>query len=72
MSDYADQAQEYIDLADTVAVQSVRNRLQATGSDICQCCGETIPAARRRIVPWADTCTTCQTILEHQHRVGCR
>lgn len=50
MSDSVDQAQEYIDLTDAVAVQNVRNR----------------------IVPWAETCATCQDILEHKIRVGQR
>lgn len=72
MSDSVDQAQEYIDLTDAVAVQNVRNRIRAAGSDICRCCGDAIPAARRRIVPWTETCATCQAILEHRMRVGQR
>lgn len=72
MSDSVDQAQEYIDLTDAVAVQNVRNRMQAAGCDPCRCCGDPIPAERRRIVPWAETCATCQDILEHKIRVGQR
>jgi len=69
MSDHADEAQEYIDLTDAVAVQNVRNRMQAAGSDICRCCGDDIPAERRRIVPWAETCASCQAILEYKMRM---
>lgn len=72
MSDYADEAQDYIDLTDAVAIQNVRNRMLAAGSDICRCCGDEIPVARRRIAPWAETCITCQDILEHWARVGQR
>ncbi|WP_277972912.1 TraR/DksA C4-type zinc finger protein [Pantoea agglomerans] len=70
MSDHADEAQDYIELADALAVQTVRNRMQATGSDICTGCGDVIPAKRRRAVLWAETCITCQDILEHRARVG--
>jgi phage/conjugal plasmid C-4 type zinc finger TraR family protein len=72
MSDVVDQAQAYIDFNEAVALQNLRNRMQATGSEICQVCGDTIPDARRRIVPWAQTCAGCQSIFEFRNKVGHR
>lgn len=41
-------------------VQSVRDRLQGQGSDICIDCDEEIPAKRRAAAPWAERCISCQ------------
>lgn len=70
MSDEADVAQDVVVLANSVAVLSIRHQLQAAGSEYCQSCGETIPAARRLAAPWADTCTSCQYLLEFRNKVG--
>jgi len=70
MSDDVDQAQEYITIAESTAIQAVRNRMRVAGNENCRLCGEPIPAERRRVVPWADSCATCQGIIEHRRRVG--
>ena len=70
MGDDVDQAQEYINIAESTAIQAVRNKMQAMGNENCRLCGETIPEARRQAVPWADSCATCQDIIEHRQRVG--
>ena len=70
MGDDVDQAQEYINVAEFAAIEAVRNRMRIVGNESCRLCGEAIPAARREAVPWADSCTTCQGIIEHHQRVG--
>lgn len=45
-------------------VQLVRERLQGQGAEECEECGEEIPQARRRAVPWAVCCVDCQGIRE--------
>ena len=70
MGDDVDQAQEYIDIAESAAIQAVRNRTRIAGNENCRLRGEAIPLARRKAVPWADSCTTCQDIVEHRQRVG--
>jgi DnaK suppressor protein len=70
MSDEVDVALDVVELTNTVAVLAIRHQLQAAGSEFCQSCGETIPEARRQAAPWADTCTLCQSILEHRNKVG--
>lgn len=70
MSDEVDVAQDVVELTNSVAVLAIRHRLQTAGSNVCQSCGETIPADRRRAAPWADTCALCQSVLEHRSKVG--
>lgn len=70
MSDEVDVAQDVVELTNAVAVLAIRHQLQATGSEYCQSCGETIPVARRLAAPWADTCTPCQSVLEFRSKVG--
>lgn len=67
MSDEVDVA---LELTNTVAVLAIRHQLQAAGREYCQSCGEAIPVARRLAAPWADTCTPCQSVLEHRNKVG--
>ena len=70
MSDYADQAQDSIGLIEMAAIQAIRHQVNTPGSEDCDICGELIPEERRRAVPWAKNCTTCQAIIEHRKRVG--
>ncbi|KGT87920.1 hypothetical protein NG99_22430 [Erwinia typographi] len=70
MSDEVDVAQDVVELTNTVAVQAVRHQLRTSGRDVCQSCGEAIPAARRLAAPWAATCLLCQSRLEHRNKVG--
>ncbi len=47
------------------AVDAARARLQnGSGQDDCEICGETIPEARRRALPGASTCVSCQAARE--------
>lgn len=70
MSDVVDYAQEVIEMREQAMIQTIRNALHSEGSSHCESCGEPIPDRRRRAVPWATTCATCQTIIEHSKRVG--
>lgn len=70
MSDEVDYAQEVIEVCEQAMIQTIRSVLQSEGSSHCESCGEPIPDRRRQAVPWATTCATCQTIIEHRKRVG--
>ncbi|PWG01483.1 DksA/TraR family C4-type zinc finger protein [Sphingosinicella humi] len=53
--------QEQIDDSVTDAVLAARAALAAGGgSEYCEVCGEAIPEARRRALPGARTCVSCQ------------
>ena len=53
--------QDQIDASITDEVQRARARLQAGTSEThCVACGEEIPEARRRAMPGAKTCVSCQ------------
>jgi phage/conjugal plasmid C-4 type zinc finger TraR family protein len=57
--------QDQIDDTIKDAVLSARARLPTgEGETHCLECGEEIPAARRRAVPGARTCVTCQSALD--------
>lgn len=57
--------QEQIDDTVSDAVRRARARLAAgEGEAHCERCGEPIPEARRRALPGARTCVTCQSALD--------
>lgn len=58
------QAIEQRERDDAVKAAVARARGPGLGSDICVCCGEPIPEARRRAAPRAMACLPCQTDLE--------
>ncbi len=41
-----------------------------TGSDICEDCGKEIPPERRRVLPSATRCITCETLKEKNYGMG--
>lgn len=45
-------------------IRRARVALQAEGSEFCEVCGQPIGAARRRAMPSATRCITCQEIAE--------
>lgn len=47
-------------------VALVLARLQGQGAEECEECGEEIPEARRRAVPWAVCCVECQSLSEQR------
>jgi phage/conjugal plasmid C-4 type zinc finger TraR family protein len=63
--------QEQIDDTVTDAVRRARARLAAgEGETHCERCGEPIPEARRRALPGARTCVTCQSALDGRPAVS--
>lgn len=64
VADLADEAEKCITLAQRNEIISIRIMLTQTGQESCQDCGETISDERRRIIPSAVTCYTCQDIRE--------
>lgn len=46
------------------AVAAIRARVDRPGSAICTRCEEPIPAARRKALPSATRCLSCQSALE--------
>jgi len=61
--------QDQIDDTVSDAVKAARLRLQAgEGLGICEECGETIPEARRKALPGARTCVSCQSARDKSVR----
>jgi phage/conjugal plasmid C-4 type zinc finger TraR family protein len=59
--------QDQIDDSVTDAVLAARAALTGgEGSDWCEACGEAIPEARRKALPGARTCVTCQADRDAQ------
>ena len=57
--------QDQIDDTVTDAVLRARSMLPSgDGSDCCEDCGDDIPEQRRRALPGARTCVTCQGIRD--------
>ena len=54
----------------TDGVLTARSRLRVgDGAEHCDACGEEIPAARRKALPSARTCVTCQSGLDSRIRL---
>lgn len=49
------------------AIARIRAELTADGASECITCGEAIPEARRRAMPSAERCITCQSLFEKGH-----
>jgi DnaK suppressor protein len=66
MSDAADlaAAREAEHIADRLDAQSRRAALDRPGNALCADCHEEIPRARRRALPSAIRCVSCQELLE--------
>lgn len=63
--------QDQIDDTVNDAVAAARNALgQEDGRDFCQDCGERIPAARRKALPGARSCVSCQSERDSSRRAS--
>ncbi len=60
-------AEAMVSLERDDAIARIRAELTADGTDECIACGEPIPAARRRAMPSAERCITCQSTFEKGH-----
>jgi phage/conjugal plasmid C-4 type zinc finger TraR family protein len=68
MPDEIDRDQDFNDERLASLIEQCRFRPSATPSRThCRFCGNPIPAQRRQTLPGIDTCTRCQTIMEHRH-----
>jgi len=67
MSDYADKAQEREQLHREAALAASRVP-KGRGTEDCVICGDRIPADRKKVLPEAETCVDCQTMLERGNR----
>lgn len=65
---YMEQAEAHEEAMREEGQHAIQRRLLGPGSDTCEDCGCTIPAARRKAAPWATCCTDCQTEREHRNR----
>lgn len=65
--DEADRAQVLEEGERAAAIARLRQATGA-GADVCLCCGEPIPAARRRALPSACLCLPCQEEFERSVR----
>ena len=71
--DAADRAQDDVDaeLANHLdkAMETVRSALGAPGNELCADCNEEIPLERRRALPSAIRCVSCQAFAENVLRL---
>lgn len=69
MADFADRAQASSEetLRRVLNVQRRCEQKEHTGD--CIDCGEAIPEARRKALPFAQRCIECQEINEKRHRI---
>ena len=65
---YMEQAEAHEEAMRAEGQHTIQRRLLGPGSDTCEDCGCTIPAARRKAAPWATSCTDRQPARERQHR----
>jgi len=61
---FVELAEKAVDAERDNGVKRASAALAATGSGICQDCGEEIEAARRAAAPFARRCVTCQRAVE--------
>lgn len=66
MADELDQAAEQTRRSSEAGIARIRAQLDGAGSAECDDCGEDIPAARRKAMPSARRCVTCQSKLERR------
>lgn len=71
-ADWIDEAQELTQSMVDRQVERIRASFTspALSSTECEGCGNTIPEARRRIIPGVRLCVDCQTIDEFNLRIG--
>lgn len=67
--DDADLAQPRIERERDQAIAAIRALTQGDGQDDCISCADPIEEARRKAVPSARRCTTCQEAAERRARM---
>lgn len=50
------------------ALLTQANKHRGVGSAICLVCGEPIPEARQKLLPYATLCVSCQSVEEQRNR----
>lgn len=70
MADNADIAAELMERRMEGALANYRLPTPVATQPECEECGDEIPAARRRAVPWATMCIECQGIREQRGKHG--
>lgn len=68
MADNADRAAELMEHRMATALRARQTQPPPVTAPECEDCGEEIPAARRRALPWAARCVECQTVMEGRKR----
>jgi phage/conjugal plasmid C-4 type zinc finger TraR family protein len=68
LSDVVDMAQAHIEQETAQRIEWIRRSTQpGIGRAFCIDCGKEIPAARRKHMPGALRCVTCQSLFESPH-----
>lgn len=64
--DIIDKAQEVSNDNVNDSISRIRSVMKAapSGALYCSVCGGDIPEERRKLVPWTELCTQCQTAVE--------
>ncbi len=74
MMDEGDYGADYQARHNAEAVSRHRSRMElaagAAGSEVCEECGDEIPAARRAAMPGCSLCVACMTDIEKRRGVG--
>lgn len=69
MPDIIDDAQVVVEEGLQRELRRVRKELSGGGAArVCECCGEKIPAARRKALPNCRRCVECQQLHERECR----
>lgn len=66
MADNADRATELMEHRMATALRTRQAPPPPNTDPECDDCGDEIPAARRKALPWAARCIECQTIHERR------
>lgn len=66
MADNADRAAELMEHRMATALRRRTAEPPPNSDPECDDCGEDIPAARRKALPWAARCVECQTVYERR------
>ncbi len=61
-------AEAAVSLETACTISGICAGLATQGSEECECCGDDIPAARRKALPSARRCVGCQSQIEHEAR----
>jgi phage/conjugal plasmid C-4 type zinc finger TraR family protein len=68
MADIIDRANDRAqEILDDILAEALRPR--GAGCNVCEDCGDEIPPERRRLIPWATRCLSCQEDFEKWVRI---